>query len=97
MVCGLPGHRTSLYVQVIAGDGGACVVIMLVILAVGSCDEGEVPRISKNGFQQRKSHSVGTIFKYKCNKGYRLVGSSTAYCTPTGWSVGEAPTCASKT
>merc|ERR1719347_1415039 len=43
---------------------------------------------------QRKSHSVGTIFKYKCNKGYRLVGSSTAYCTPTGWSVGEAPICA---
>jgi len=65
-----------------------------VCAAIGSCDEGEVPRISKNGFQQRKSHSVGTIFKYKCNKGYRLVGSSTAYCTPTGWSVGEAPTCA---
>jgi len=65
-----------------------------VCAAIGSCDEGKVPRISKNGFQQRKSHSVGTIFKYKCNKGYRLVGSTTAYCTPTGWSVGEAPTCA---
>jgi len=65
-----------------------------VCAAIGSCDEARVPRIRKNGFQQRKSHSVGTIFKYKCNKGYRLVGSSTAYCTPTGWSVGEAPICA---
>jgi len=65
-----------------------------VCAAMGSCDEEKVPRIRKNGFQQRKSHSVGTIFKYKCNKGYRLIGSTTAYCTPTGWSVGEAPTCA---
>ena len=67
-----------------------------VSLAVGSCDEGSVPKISKNGFQQRKGNSVGSIYRYKCNKGYRLVGSTTAYCTPTGWSVVEAPLCASR-
>ena len=71
-------------------------MLMCEFLAIGSCDEAKVPKISKNGFQQKRSHSVGSIFRYKCNKGYRLVGPTTAYCTPTGWSVGQAPVCASK-
>ena len=55
-----------------------------------------MPKIARNGFQQKNSYSGGSIFLYKCNAGYRLVGPNTAYCTPVGWSVGQAPVCASK-
>jgi len=65
-----------------------------VCAAIGTCDASRVPRISKNGVQLKKSFSGVTIYRYRCNKGYTLVGPSSAHCTPGGWSVSQAPVCA---
>ena len=34
--------------------------------------------------------------RYSCKKGYRMMGTSTVFCTQAGWSVKQAPVCASK-
>ena len=36
---------------------------MLKFSAIGSCDEANVPKIARNGFQQKNSYSGGSIFR----------------------------------
>ena len=65
--------------------------------AATECDESDLPKIRRNGYQQKGAKGVvGSMIRYRCNRGFTLIGAKAAYCTPTGWSVAEAPVCASK-
>jgi len=60
--------------------------------AIGSCDPASLPAI-KNGFKKANPRYSNSVYRYSCKKGYRLVGTSTVFCSQAGWSVAEAPVC----
>jgi len=64
--------------------------------AMGKCDPSELPEIS-NG--EKKSHKPGvyrgSVYKYKCDRGFRMHGSSLLTCTGDhGWDLAKLPLCA---
>ena len=60
-----------------------------------SCDAAKLANIA-NWYKTACPGHMDSVYRYSCKKGYRLLGVSTVFCTPTGWSEGEDPVCASK-
>jgi len=60
--------------------------------AIGSCDPAKLPSI-KNGWKKANPRYANSVYRYSCKKGYRMMGTSTVFCTQAGWSVKQAPVC----
>lgn len=58
-----------------------------------TCDE---PDIKENLIIDSGSRLVGSSAKYKCPKGYFIVGNDTRKCLSTGQWTGKAPKCKRK-
>ena len=67
----------------------------LYFLVPESCDAAQLANIT-NGYKTACPGHMDSVYRYSCKKGYWLLGVSTVFCTPTGWSEGEDPVCASK-
>jgi len=64
--------------------------------AMGKCDPNELPDIAHG---EKKSHKPGvyrgSVFKYKCDRGFRMHGSSLLTCAGDhGWDLSRLPLCA---
>jgi len=64
--------------------------------AMGKCDPSDLPEISHG---EKKSHKPGvyrgSVYKYKCDRGFRMHGSSLLTCTgDQGWDLTKLPLCA---
>jgi len=60
--------------------------------AIGTCDPANLPSI-KNGWKKANPRYANSVYRYSCKKGYRMMGTSTVFCTQTGWSADHAPVC----
>ena len=65
------------------------------VCSVSGCDPNKLPTIG-NGRRIKVKRARNSVFKYKCNRGYRLFGPKNVYCTKNGWKLDELPVCASK-
>ena len=65
------------------------------VCSVSGCDPNKLPTFD-NGRRLRVKGTRNSVFKYKCNRGYRLFGPKNVYCTKNGWKLDELPVCASE-
>ena len=65
------------------------------VCSVGGCNPADLPSLV-NGRRLRVKGTRNSVFKYKCNRGYRLLGPKNVFCTKDGWMMEELPVCASK-
>jgi len=63
------------------------------VCSVSGCDPNKLPTFD-NGRRLRVKGTRNSVFKYKCNRGYRLLGPKNVYCTVEGWKSDELPVCA---
>jgi len=63
------------------------------VCSVSGCDPNKLPAFV-NGRRLRVKGTRNSVFKYKCNRGYRLLGPKNVYCTVDGWKMDELPVCA---
>ena len=65
------------------------------VCSVSGCDPKNLPNFV-NGRRLRVKGTRDSVFKYKCNRGFRLFGPKNVYCTKNGWKMDELPVCASR-
>ena len=65
------------------------------VCSVYGCDPKNLPNFV-NGRRLRVKGTRDSVFKYKCNRGFRLFGPKNVYCTKNGWKMDEIPVCASR-
>jgi len=63
------------------------------VCSVAGCDPNKLPTFV-NGRRLKVKRARNSVFKYKCNRGYRLFGPKNVYCTKNGWKLDELPVCA---
>merc|ERR1711892_638483 len=62
------------------------------VCSVAGCDPNNLPHFV-NGRKLRVKGTRDSVFKYKCNRGFRLFGPKNVYCTKSGWKMDELPVC----
>merc|ERR1711892_867536 len=62
------------------------------VCSVAGCDPNNLPHFV-NGRKLRVKGTRDSVFKYKCNIGFRLFGPKNVYCTKNGWKMDEIPVC----
>ena len=65
------------------------------VCTVSGCDPKDLPQFV-NGKQIKVKGMRDSVFRYKCNRGFRLFGPKNVYCTKNGWKMDMIPVCASK-
>ena len=68
---------------------------MLISFLVTTCDPTQLPKLTNGKHVQVKGLRAG-MYRFSCNRGYRLVGQHRVYCTRRGWNLESAPVCASE-
>eukprot|EP00092_Neocalanus_flemingeri_P040707 GFUD01044319.1.p1 GENE.GFUD01044319.1~~GFUD01044319.1.p1 ORF type:complete len:1150 (+),score=384.42 GFUD01044319.1:158-3607(+) len=63
------------------------------VCTVSGCDPADLPRFV-NGKRVKVKGMRDSVFRYKCNKGFRLFGPKNVYCTKSGWKMDNIPVCA---
>jgi len=63
------------------------------VCSVSGCDPNKLPTFV-NGRRLKVKGTRNSVFKYKCNRGYRLLGPKNVYCTVDGWKIDQLPVCA---
>jgi len=62
------------------------------VCSVTGCDPKDLPKFA-NGRKLKVKGTRDSVFKYRCNKGFRLFGPKNVYCTKNGWKLDELPVC----
>jgi len=56
------------------------------------CLKENLPELS-NGRARAERGMRGSVYRFQCNKGYKLAGPKTVYCTRQGWKLDSVPVC----
>jgi len=63
------------------------------VCTVSGCDPKNLPQFD-NGNKRKVRGMRDSVFRYKCNRGFRLFGPKNVYCTKNGWKMDTVPVCA---